>query len=114
DQSLTVIAVTVRSRIRTDCNRMPLLLAVLLFGLDSAEAAKVAQWVRASAAADADHAHFNALGVLSTTIIGNSSQFIRTNGPAAFYASSSQLAQTTTQLQTRTTGYVATLANGGV
>lgn len=90
------------------------LLAILLFGMDSTEAAKVAQSVRAAAAVDADHAHFNALGALSPTIIGGSTEFIRTNGPAAFYASSSQLTQTTTQLQSRTTGYITALANGGV
>ena len=93
---------------------MPLLMAVLLFGFDSSEAAKVAQWVRATPAVDADHAHFNALGALSTTVIGGGSQYIRVNGPAAFYANSSQLTQTTTQLQTRTTSYVVPLAQGGI
>ncbi len=90
------------------------MLAILLFGVDSTEAAKVAQSVRAAAAVDADHAHFNALGALSTTIIGGGSQFVRANGPSAFYASAQQLDQTTAQLQTRTAGYVAQLASGGV
>lgn len=93
---------------------MPLLLLVLLFGTDSTEAARVAQWVRASTAVDAEHAHFNALGALSTTVISGSTQFIRSNGPAAFYANASQLSQATTTLQNRTTTYVAPLAQGGV
>jgi len=91
-----------------------ILLAVLLFGMDSTEAARVASWVRTTTAVDADHAHFNALGALSTTVIGGGSQFIRTNGPAAFYANASQLTQTTQQLQMRTTTYITPLAQGGV
>lgn len=91
----------------------PLLAIVLLFGADSAEAAKVAQSVRTVAAVDADHAHFNALGALSTNLIGDLSS-IRTNGPAAFYANASQLAQAVTSLQSRTTSYITPLGQGGV
>jgi hypothetical protein len=93
---------------------MPLLLAVFLLAADSTESAKVAQWVRAAAAVDADHAHFNALGALSPTVIGGAIPFIRTNGPAAFYANASQLTQATTNLQNRTTSYITPLAQGGI
>jgi putative glycosyl hydrolase len=93
---------------------MSLLLAALLFAADSTEAAKVAQSVRAAAAVDADHSHFNALGALSTTHIGAAIPFIRANGPAAFYASSSQLSQAVATLQNRTTSYLAPLAQGGI
>src|SRR2546430_8143627 len=93
---------------------MPFLLIVMLLGTDSTEAARVASWVRAAAAVDADHAHFNALGALSTTVIGGSVPFIRSNGPATFYASTSQLSQATSALQSRTASYITPLAQGGI
>jgi len=92
---------------------MPWLLIALLFGVDSTEAARVAQWVRATPAVDSDHAHFNALGAISTTLIGGSTDYIRSNGPAAFYANPSQLQQATTTLQSRTTSYLTPLTQQG-
>ena len=92
---------------------MSLIAVVLLFAIDSTEAARVAQWVRATPAVDSDHAHFNALGAISTTLIGASTDYIRANGPAAFYANASQLQQATTTLQSRTTSYLTPLTQQG-
>jgi hypothetical protein len=91
-----------------------LLIAFPALAADSSEAAKVAAWLRAAPAVDADHSHFNVLGGLSTTHIGGGVSFIRANGVPAFYASTSQLAQIATVIQSRTTSYLTPLAQGGI
>lgn len=81
---------------------------------DSTEAQKVAGWLRDAPAADADHSWFNVLGGLSTAHIGPSLDYIRSNGPEAFYTNAAQLAQAKGALQTRTTSYLPLLAQGGI
>jgi hypothetical protein len=75
---------------------------------------KVAAWLRSATPADADHGFFGVLGGLSTAHIGPGLDFIRSNGPAAFYASTTQLAQASAALQTRTSNYLPVLAQGGL
>jgi hypothetical protein len=89
-----------------------LLFAVAAHAADTAEALKVAGWVRALPAAAPDDALFGVLGGISMTSIGPGTQFIRTSGPAAFYDNAAQLAQSVEILRQRA-AYLTLLVAGG-
>jgi len=88
------------------------LLASPAYAADSAEAAKVAAWIRALPPVPAEQAHFGVLGGISFNNLGID-QPVRTMGPAAFYADAASLAQATTTTVNRAS-YLSTLTLGGI
>lgn len=88
------------------------LLAAPALASDSAEAAKVAAWVRALPPVPAEQSHFGVLGGISFNNLGID-QPVRSMGPAAFYADTVRLAQATTTTVNRA-NYLSTLTAGGI
>jgi hypothetical protein len=80
---------------------------------DTPEAARVAPWVRALPAAEAQASFFGVLGGLSTTHIGPVSDFVRANGPKAMYDDSGRLSTAKSMIVQRTS-YLSQLAGGGI
>ncbi|MEA2569514.1 MAG: hypothetical protein QOI24_1515 [Acidobacteriota bacterium] len=93
---------------------VPLLLLLLAAPVDSTEAAKVASWVRALPAVAADDSHFAVIGGISAVHVGGAANsMIRSQGPAAFFRSTSAVAEARTALQQRAL-YADKLAAGGI
>jgi len=90
-----------------------LVLTVSIRAADTPEAARVASWVRALPAADADSSFFGVLGGISTTHIGPVSDFVRANGPKALYDDASRLGTAKSMLAMRAS-YLASLTAGGI
>jgi Glycosyl hydrolase catalytic core len=90
------------------------LLATSAHAADTAEAAKVASWVRALPPVDPNVAIVGVLGGASMTALGPGSQVIRTSGPAAFYSDSPVLAQSIELVRQRGVNYLAPLAAGSI
>lgn len=89
-----------------------LLLAPAAFAGDSAEAAKVAAWLRALPPVTANQSHFGVLGGVSFTVIGID-PMVRSVGPQAFYADSQRLNQVLSAASNRV-HYTDALAAGGI
>lgn len=89
--------------------------AVPLNAADTAEAAKVASWVKALPSADAAASFFGVLGGVSTNHLAPMPMDkVRASGPAALYADSEQLAVAVNGMAARGTNYATPLVNGGI
>jgi len=89
------------------------LLAVSVHAADTAEALKVAAWLRTAPAASADATFFGALGAVSMTSIVPQTDFVRTNGPAALYDDPTRLAAAQTAIASRSQ-FLGSLTGGGI
>jgi hypothetical protein len=70
---------------------------------ESAEAAKVAAWVKAALPVEAEEARFAVIGGVSLVHIGGAAtDLIRSSGPSALYRDSGRLAQARQSLESRT------------
>jgi hypothetical protein len=80
---------------------------------ESAEAAKVAAWVRALPPPSVESSWFGVLGAINPSLIGGAADTIRSVGPRAFYNDAPRLQQAVGTLQGRATAYLPLLVAGG-
>jgi hypothetical protein len=82
---------------------------------DSAESAKVAQWVHDLAPVSAEANHFSAIGTISMHMLqGPAREVMLQQGPAAFYADASAIQATKADYERRIQEILPVMAAGGI
>ncbi len=83
--------------------------------IDSADAARVAAWLRTTAVADNASSHFSVIGVQSFNSIGSRAETVlRTQGPVAMYQDSAAVADARSAISTKLASVGPMLQAGGL
>lgn len=88
--------------------------SIAAFAAETAEAAKVAAWVKALPPPAADSSWFGVLGATNLSLIGPPVDSIRSIGPRAFYNTPSLLQQSLNTVQDRSAKLLPLLVGGGM